>query len=240
MRVATKRLATTVCNDRSAAASPSSDVENNADIIMIPPTAAKSKKLTSSTSTTKTKKGANTVPSHKITEFFQVRRSSRKTGKKIDEEAKDALRDRIVNGTNEKLLEIYKDSVKGRGIRTTTNFDKGDFVVEYRGEMMEYSQAKLIEQQYSNDEDIGSYMFFFEYNNKKWCIDATKESKWKGRLINHSVLRPNLKTKVVEFNGSHHLILVAKRPIAEGEELLYDYGDRSAETIAKNPWLVNT
>lgn len=106
--------------------------------------------------------------------------------------------------------------------------------------MMEYSTAKVLEEEYSTNEDIGSYMYFFTHNSKKWCVDATKESPWKGRLINHSVLRPNLKTKVVEFDGVQHLILVANRPIAEGEELLYDYGDRSAETIAKNPWLVNT
>lgn len=70
---------------------------------------------------------------HKITEFFQVRRSGRKTSKQITEEKHDALREKVLNGTNERLLEIYKDVVKGRGIRTRVNFEKGDFVVEYRG-----------------------------------------------------------------------------------------------------------
>ncbi|CAI5444659.1 unnamed protein product [Caenorhabditis angaria] len=180
------------------------------------------------------------VSNHKITEFFQVRRSNRKTSKQIEEEEKDALRDALATGCNEKMLEIYTDPIKGRGIRAGRIFNKGDFVVEYKGDMMDYSVAKQLEEEYSNDEKIGSYMYFFTWNNKKWCIDATKESKYKGRLINHSVLRPNLKTKVVEFDGSHHLILVAKRTIEEGEELLYDYGDRTAATIAKNPWLVNT
>lgn len=94
-------------------------------------------------------------------------------------------------------------------------------------------------------------MYFFMHRNKRWCVDATKESVFKGRLINHSYLRPNLQTKVclfqvpnilqvVEFDGKHYLILVAKRDINEGEELLYDYGDRSPETIAKNPWLMTT
>lgn len=46
--------------------------------------------------------------------------------------------------------------------------------------------------------------------------------------------------EVVEFDGELHLILVAKRDIDEAEELLYDYGDRTPETVARNPWLVNS
>ncbi|CCD63213.1 Histone-lysine N-methyltransferase set-1 [Caenorhabditis elegans] len=242
MKVAAKKLATSrMRKDRAAAASPSSDIENSENPSSLASHSSSSGRMTPSKNT-RSRKGVSVkdVSNHKITEFFQVRRSNRKTSKQISDEAKHALRDTVLKGTNERLLEVYKDVVKGRGIRTKVNFEKGDFVVEYRGVMMEYSEAKVIEEQYSNDEEIGSYMYFFEHNNKKWCIDATKESPWKGRLINHSVLRPNLKTKVVEIDGSHHLILVARRQIAQGEELLYDYGDRSAETIAKNPWLVNT
>ncbi|PIC42089.1 hypothetical protein B9Z55_009278 [Caenorhabditis nigoni] len=179
------------------------------------------------------------VASHKITEFFHVRRSTRKTGKQIKLEAHENLRDLVLNKSNEAILEIYLDAVKGRGIKTTVNFSKGDFVLEYIGNMMEYSEAKTVEEAYSHEE-VGSYMYFFEHKNKKWCIDATAESPFKGRLINHSVLRPNLKTKVVEIDGRHHLIFVALREIEVGEELLYDYGDRSAETLANNPWLLNT
>ncbi|CAI2348056.1 unnamed protein product [Caenorhabditis sp. 36 PRJEB53466] len=237
MKVAARKTAATrTRKDRACTASPSSDIENADQPV---PRAAK----TTPKKNARGRKKAVAVkesPSHKITEYFQVRRSSRKTSKQLQDESHDALRNMVLKGTNERLLEIYKDAVKGRGIRSKVNFNKGDFVVEYRGVMMEYSEAKVLEEQYSTDEEIGSYMYFFQHNNKKWCVDATKESPWKGRLINHSVLRPNLRTKVVEIDGNHHLILVAKRNIALGEELLYDYGDRSAETIAKNPWLVNT
>uniref|UniRef100_A0A1I7UMM1 [histone H4]-lysine(20) N-methyltransferase n=1 Tax=Caenorhabditis tropicalis TaxID=1561998 RepID=A0A1I7UMM1_9PELO len=209
--------------DRSGATSPISDVEN---------------------ATTAQKKprrgGAKTVPSHKITEFFHVRRSVRKTGKQIELEAKEALKEKVHSCSNEKLLEIFTDDVKGRGIRTTTNFSKGEFVIEYRGDMMEYSKARIIESEYSYDEQIGSYMYFFEHKGKKWCIDATKESEWKGRLINHSVLKPNLKTRVVDIDGNHHLMFFANREIAQGEELLYDYGDRSSLTKEHCPWIAST
>lgn len=57
-----------------------------------------------------------------------------------------------------------------------------------------------------------------------------------GRLINHSKTG-NCQTKLHDINGVPHLILVASRDIDEGEELLYDYGDRSKASIAAHPWL---
>lgn len=180
------------------------------------------------------------VSNHKITEYFPVRRSSRKTSKQLEEEEKGALRDAIYNMTNETLVEIYLDEKKGRGIRAGKSFVKNEFVIEYKGDIMDYNSAKLREQEYAKDPSIGSYMYFFKYKSKRWCVDATKESIYKGRLINHSVLRPNLRTKVVELDDGIHLILVAKRNIDEAEELLYDYGDRTPETVARNPWLMNS
>ncbi|VDL73297.1 unnamed protein product [Nippostrongylus brasiliensis] len=167
------------------------------------------------------------VSNHKITDYFP-------------EEEKGALRDAVYGMTNEALLEVYVDENKGRGIRAGKSFVKNEFVIEYKGDMMDYASAKIREEEYAKDPSIGSYMYFFKYKSKRWCVDATKESIYKGRLINHSALRPNLRTKVVEFEDGLHLILVAKRDIDEAEELLYDYGDRTPETVARNPWLVNS
>ncbi|KAJ1355042.1 hypothetical protein KIN20_012164 [Parelaphostrongylus tenuis] len=127
------------------------------------------------------------VSNHKITEYFPVRRSSRKTSKQLEEEEKGALRDAIHNMTNETLVEIYLDEKKGRGIRAGKSFVKNEFVIEYKGDIMDYNSAKLREQEYAKDPSIGSYMYFFKYKSKRWCVDATKESIYKGRLINHSV-----------------------------------------------------
>ena len=33
------------------------------------------------------------------------------------------------------------------------------------------------------------------------------------------------------------LILIAKTEVGDGEELLYDYGDRSKESLKAHPWL---
>ncbi|VDD87161.1 unnamed protein product, partial [Enterobius vermicularis] len=176
----------------------------------------------------------------KITDFFNVRRSHRKTSKQIEMEVRSALESAILLSSNEKFLEIYECKEKGRGIRSLKDFQKNDFVIEYKGELIDSGTARAREKKYAEDSSIGSFMYFFNYGNKHYCVDATEETVYKGRLINHSVLHPNLKTKIVEIKGTVHLILVAKRDIKEGEELLYDYGDRTPLTVANNPWLLNS
>ncbi|MFH4977063.1 hypothetical protein AB6A40_003772 [Gnathostoma spinigerum] len=182
----------------------------------------------------------NDTSSRKITEFFPVRRSNRKTSKQLEAEQNELLRQAIKTGRNEDYLDVYVCDVKGRGIRAGRAFRKNEFVVEYKGEIIDLQTAKLREKMYAENENIGSYMYFFKHNNKSFCVDATVETPYKGRLINHSALCPNLKTKVVEFGCEHHLILVAKRDIEIGEELLYDYGDRTPATVLANPWLVSS
>ncbi|KAH7731415.1 Protein set-1 [Aphelenchoides avenae] len=177
---------------------------------------------------------------HKITEYFPVRRSNRKTTKEIEYEKCQMLKKQILTQGNEPFLEVYYSEEKGRGIRSNRSFLKNEFVCEYKGEILSYEEAKEREKEYAKDAEIGSYMYFFKHRGQRYCVDATEESPFKGRLINHSALRPNLKTQVVDFNTSFHLILVAKRDIDDGEELLYDYGDRTPCTVAKNPWLVNS
>ena len=67
-------------------------------------------------------------------------------------------------------------------------------------------------------------------------VDATQETNRLGRLINHSKCG-NCQTKLHDIDGVPHLILIATRDIAAGEELLYDYGDRSKASIEAYPWM---
>ena len=82
-------------------------------------------------------------------------------------------------------------------------------------------------------------IFFFLCSDKSWCVDATDETERLGRLINHSRKAANLVTKIiVDEDKKLRLCLLASRDIAAGEELLFNYGDRSPLSIAGNPWLV--
>lgn len=79
-------------------------------------------------------------------------------------------------------------------------------------------------------------LILFAFPSPPRSVDATKETGRMGRLINHSK-NGNCQTKLHDINGVPHLILVASRDIDKGEELLYDYGDRSKASIAAHPWL---
>ncbi|CAO2617914.1 N-lysine methyltransferase KMT5A [Lemmus lemmus] len=79
-------------------------------------------------------------------------------------------------------------------------------------------------------------MYYIQYLSKTYCVDATRETNRLGRLINHSKYR-NCKNKLYVIDSVPHLILIASRDIAAGEELLFDYGDRSKAYIEAFPWL---
>ena len=68
-------------------------------------------------------------------------------------------------------------------------------------------------------------------------IDGTPETPRLGRLVNHSRHTPNCVTRSLEVDGRPRLVLIAKHDIAAGDEILYDYGDRSRESLLHHPWL---
>ncbi|XP_066459440.1 N-lysine methyltransferase KMT5A isoform X2 [Eleutherodactylus coqui] len=171
----------------------------------------------------------------KVTDYFPVRRSCRKSKKELQIEEKKRIDDLILSGTEEGMkIDIITD--KGRGVIATRNFQRGEFVVEYHGDLIETTDAKRREALYAQDSSTGCYMYYFQYLNKTYCVDATKETNRLGRLINHSK-NGNCHTKLHDINNVPHLILIASRDIKAGEELLYDYGDRSKSSIEAHPWL---
>ena len=75
------------------------------------------------------------------------------------------------------------------------------------------------------------------YRNQTFCVDATEETPRLGRLLNHSKKNPNVVTKVKVVDNIPRLCLYAKKFIRPGEELTFDYGDRTPFSISANPWL---
>uniref|UniRef100_A0A672I1F7 [histone H4]-lysine(20) N-methyltransferase n=1 Tax=Salarias fasciatus TaxID=181472 RepID=A0A672I1F7_SALFA len=175
---------------------------------------------------------AKNSQNRKVTDFYPIRRSSRKSKTEL---RKKRLDDLITTGLEEGM-EVQHIEGKGRAVFATRCFQKGDFVVEYHGDLLQINDAKKREAEYAQNPATGCYMYYFQYLCKTYCVDATRESGRMGRLINHSKAG-NCQTKLHDINGVPHLILVASRDIDRGEELLYDYGDRSKASIAAHPWL---
>ena len=67
-------------------------------------------------------------------------------------------------------------------------------------------------------------------------VDATGESEYLGRLINHS-LEPKLTTRLIEIDGLPHLVFFASKKIPAGIEITFDYNDKRRNVLAEMPWL---
>uniref|UniRef100_A0A2A4JZT2 [histone H4]-lysine(20) N-methyltransferase n=3 Tax=Heliothinae TaxID=95178 RepID=A0A2A4JZT2_HELVI len=182
----------------------------------------------------KIEKVVNGDTNHKLTEYFPVRRSVRKTSKCVMAEKMRDL-ERAVREQREDGLQVAYFDGKGRGVIATRPFGRGQFVVEYAGELVGVAEAREREHKYAQDPEAGCYMYYFRHGDQQYCIDATAESGRLGRLVNHS-RNGNLSTKAVWVDGPR-LVLLAAHDIAPGEELTYDYGDRSKESLQHHPWL---
>jgi histone-lysine N-methyltransferase SETD8 len=158
--------------------------------------------------------------------------STRRREQQADMEAKLLVVDDTQHG-----FKIQTIPGKGRAVVATRSFVKGEFVLEYDGILMDKGTASNMENSYSLDVSKGCFMFYFLYNKKQYCLDATEESGRYGRLINHSRKRPTCYPKVVTVNGTPRLIFRAKSDLMPGQEVQYDYGDRSAKSILAFPWL---
>ncbi|XP_048829702.1 uncharacterized protein LOC125706891 isoform X7 [Brienomyrus brachyistius] len=120
-------------------------------------------------------------------------------------------------------LEIkYISPLKGRGVFTLAPFLHGDFIVEYRGELINFAESSRRREVYHKSCTV--FMFDFKWSSRTWCIDASIEDGSFGRLVNDDHRNPNCRMKVIKVDGKPHLCLFALRDIKEGEEITYDYG----------------
>ena len=57
---------------------------------------------------------------------------------------------------------------QGRGVTSTKRLSKGDFVVEYVGDLIDVKAAKERETKYAMDLSKGCYMYYFRANNRHY------------------------------------------------------------------------
>lgn len=106
----------------------------------------------------------------KLTDFFPVRRSVRKTKKTVEQEHVRSIETAISSGQETGLM-IKEFSCKGRGIVASKPFTKGEFVVEYIGDLINMTEANEREKIYAKDENTGCYMYYFKYRNQQyWSV----------------------------------------------------------------------
>lgn len=108
-----------------------------------------------------------------------------------------------------------KRSAAGLGLFAATPFVKGDFVIEYTGRKITHDEA---------DRKGGKYLFSLDDD---WIIDGTGRENV-GRYLNHSC-KPNCEAVIEEWPRSKRIMIYAKKKIAPGEELTYDYGEEYFE-----------
>ncbi|KAJ0022015.1 hypothetical protein NQD34_009505 [Periophthalmus magnuspinnatus] len=88
----------------------------------------------------------------------------------------------------EELEIMYINSYKGRGVFAKSHFSKGDFVVEYRGTLINFEEAERRKRTYHQRCTV--FMFDFYWREKMWCIDAAQEDGSLGRLVNDDHRHP--------------------------------------------------
>jgi len=118
-----------------------------------------------------------------------------------------------MGGTNGKFA--LRRTPIGLGLFTIRRISKGDLVIEYTGKLLSNAEADLLNSRY-----------LFQVNTR-WTVDGSGRENL-GRYINHSC-RPNC----VAYVSRLKIFIYAKRNIAMGEELSYDYGKEYFEEFIK-------
>ncbi|EGZ07235.1 hypothetical protein PHYSODRAFT_306469 [Phytophthora sojae] len=119
---------------------------------------------------------------------------------------------------DERML-VRKSSIHGYGLFMKEAVSEGQMIVEYQGQMINQAVADERERRYE-EQGVGScYMFRLD---EKTIIDATRCGNL-ARFINHSC-DPKAFARIVAVEGGEKKIVIfAKRAIAVGDEVTYDY-----------------
>ncbi|KAF8821792.1 histone lysine methyltransferase SET2, partial [Cardiosporidium cionae] len=118
-------------------------------------------------------------------------------------------------------------SGKGRGMIAGRDFEAGDFVCEYIGEVVsseEYQHRIQSHSMMEIDDRLESHWYVLEVKNGVY-LDSTYMGNL-SRFINHSC-SPNARNKVVNVKGTYRMGIFCIKDIKRGEEIFYDYGFKS-------------
>ncbi|KAK9690618.1 hypothetical protein RND81_09G141100 [Saponaria officinalis] len=117
-----------------------------------------------------------------------------------------------------KRLRFQRSKIHDWGLIALEPIEAEDFVIEYVGELIRPRISDIREREYEKMGIGSSYLFRLDDG---YVVDATKRGGI-ARFINHSC-EPNCYTKTVTVDGQKRIFIYAKRHIASGEEITYNY-----------------
>ncbi|XP_010687654.2 histone-lysine N-methyltransferase ASHR3 [Beta vulgaris subsp. vulgaris] len=118
----------------------------------------------------------------------------------------------------EKKIKIVKTELCGWGVEAAESINKGDFIIEYVGEVIDDLVCTQRLWDMKNKEVKNFYMCEIR---KDFTIDATFKGN-ASRFLNHSC-DPNCKLEKWQVEGDIRVGVFAARAIKAGEPLTYDY-----------------
>lgn len=116
-----------------------------------------------------------------------------------------------------KRIALGRSSTHGWGAFALEPAKAGDFVGEYKGELVSHDEADRRGKIY--DKLNCSFLFNLDDDN---VVDATRHGS-KMKFANHNAKDPNLVARVTLVRGDHRIGLYAKRDIFPGDELNFNY-----------------
>lgn len=112
-------------------------------------------------------KSKQSKQSKQMTDYFPIRRSIRKTKRTVEQENLRYLEKMIEKKSQDGLVvKIFKE--KGRGVVADRPFARGEFVIEYVGDLIDQEEAEQREALYSHDVKFGCYMYYFKHKEQQW------------------------------------------------------------------------
>ena len=124
-------------------------------------------------------------------------------------------------------LDIRRTGKKGHGLFTKQSLRKGEFIIEYVGEVLHEDEYRARKNRYEAEE---KRHYYFMTLSSSETIDAAERGN-AGRFLNHSCA-PNCETQKWMVNGELCIGIFALEDIAPDEELTFDY---NFERYGDNP-----
>ncbi|XP_061341181.1 histone-lysine N-methyltransferase ASHR3 [Gastrolobium bilobum] len=118
----------------------------------------------------------------------------------------------------EKKIKIVKTELCGWGVEAAETIDKGGFIIEYIGEVIDDASC---EERLWEMKRMGVQNFYMCEIRKDFTIDATFKGNT-SRFLNHSC-DPNCVLEKWQVDGETRVGVFAARSIEVGEPLTYDY-----------------